>query len=133
MGILGDDPNKQNKPTYTIHQAVASRWNNFIAKGLSDDELAKMTDTYTIPSNVILTTPKINPEIVSFLNGQQKAKDSFHENYHRQVAIGMSALGQGLNVLLESSMETETKELILKHLNDADRCLASLSHNITYL
>nr|CAI5822135.1 unnamed protein product [Callosobruchus analis] len=104
MGVLGDDPNKQNKPTYTIHQAVASRWNNFITKGLSDDELAKMTDTYTIPSNVNLTTPKINPEILSFLNGQQKTKDSFHENYHRQVAIGMSALGQGLNALLESSM-----------------------------
>nr|CAI5822136.1 unnamed protein product [Callosobruchus analis] len=44
----------------------------------------------------------------------------------------MSALGQGLNALLESSMETKTKELILKHLNDAGRCLASLSHNITY-
>nr|CAH7715548.1 unnamed protein product [Callosobruchus chinensis] len=63
MEVLGDDPDKESKPSYTIHQAVASRWNNFIAKGLSNDGLQKMSDTYTIPSNVNLITPKINPEV----------------------------------------------------------------------
>nr|CAH7746934.1 unnamed protein product [Callosobruchus chinensis] len=44
----------------------------------------------------------------------------------------MAALGKGMDVLFQSNLEGQMKEVILKYLNDAGRCLASLSHNITH-
>ncbi|VEN44114.1 unnamed protein product [Callosobruchus maculatus] len=44
----------------------------------------------------------------------------------------MAALGKGMDVLFQSSLEGQMKETILKYLIDAGRCLASLSHNITH-
>nr|CAH7750637.1 unnamed protein product [Callosobruchus chinensis] len=132
LGVLGEDPAKENSPTSTIHHAVATRWNYLIAKGLSGDESSNLEDSYPLPSNVELVTPEINPEILSFLSGTQKAKDGYHAAYHRQVATSMAALGKGMDVLFQSNLEGQMKEVILKYLNDAGRCLASLSHNITH-
>nr|CAI5851673.1 unnamed protein product [Callosobruchus analis] len=133
LGILGEDPNKDPTTSFTLHPALASRWSHILANGLDSEVLEKLRTTYGLSSNTRMTAPRINPEISVILSTPQQARDNAHLKYQASVGTALSALGSGLNILLQQdqNISPSVKESLLKRFGDAGRILANIFASIS--
>nr|CAH7746849.1 unnamed protein product [Callosobruchus chinensis] len=131
--ILGDDPNKDQTTSFTLHPALASRWSHILTNGIDSEVLEKLRTTYGLPSNTRMTAPRINPEISVILSAPQQARDNAHLQYQTSVGTALSALGSGLNILLQQdqNIPSDVKESLLKPFGDAGRILANVFASIS--
>nr|CAI5838358.1 unnamed protein product [Callosobruchus analis] len=80
-----------------------------------------------------MTAPRINPEISVILSTPQQARDNAHLKYQASVGTAFSALGSGLNILLQQdqNISPSVKESLLKPFGDAGRILANIFASIS--
>nr|CAH7748210.1 unnamed protein product [Callosobruchus chinensis] len=80
-----------------------------------------------------MTAPRINPEISVILSVPQQARDNAHLQYQTSVGTALSALGSGLNILLQQdqNIPSDVKESLLKPFGDAGRILANVFASIS--
>ncbi|KAJ8913813.1 hypothetical protein NQ315_002719 [Exocentrus adspersus] len=128
--ILGEDPQKSDSNKSEVHNALSTRWNHIIKVGITEETRDTL---YKIPSNLELTPPEVNQEIVQVLTPIHKKRDAGYALFQTQVGHGIAALGQGLNTLLEDqeNIPAEMRQKLLSPLWDAGRIFADLFYNFT--
>lgn len=134
LQMLGADPDKPKATSYTLHGAVASRWNYYLTNGLSKEEAAQLLEKHQIPNNCsLLLPPKINTEVKAIMSTAHLTRDDSHMGLQSQVGTGLSAMGKAMNVILEEekNIPKEIREKILSSLSESGRCFAGLFYNIS--
>lgn len=134
LQMLGADPDKPKVTSYTLHEAVASRWNYYLTNGLSKEEAAQLQEKHSVPNNCnLLLPPKVNTEVKAIMSAAHLTRDSSHLGYQLQVGTGLSAMGKAMNAILEEEkrIPKEVREKMLSSLSEASRCFTGLFHNIS--
>lgn len=75
LKCLGEDPTANKENAYQLHQALVSRWQHVLAKGLDGEVRRVLLQKYSLPQNCeTLQAPKLNVEILSAipLNAQKR-------------------------------------------------------------
>nr|CAI5825465.1 unnamed protein product [Callosobruchus analis] len=134
LEILGEDPNTDKPKSYTLHHAICSRWSFILSNGLPKEDMSELTVRHNIPHNCnLLSAPKINLEVEPALTQAYLNRDNCYRRFQDHLGKGLSALGKGINSLLELSTNKECNQAsdILPHLVDAGRILTGLFHDIS--
>nr|CAI5822368.1 unnamed protein product [Callosobruchus analis] len=96
--------------------------------------MSELTVRHNIPHNCnLLSAPKINLEVEPALTQAYLNRDNCYRRFQDHLGKGLSALGKGINSLLELSTNKECNQAsdILPHLVDAGRILTGLFHDIS--
>lgn len=68
LNILGDNPNKTENNTFSLHEQLAVRWEDILINGMKKGDCQNILGKYEIPTNLAnLHPPKLNPEIKAAL------------------------------------------------------------------
>lgn len=130
--LLGESPIPNDLPGKPIHKEIASRWEHWIKKGISKEEISTIRDNYSIPKNVLFVkSPKLNPELEGLAEPTLK-KDLVFSQLQSQVAIAMSIVASCSQKLIISDEPNVGKKEIFSSLTDAGKILADLQHKISY-
>lgn len=96
---IGVDPNVQQSPPFTLHEAISSRWSHLLIHGLEKDHTIDLFKSYATPDNCKrLESPKINPEVEVILSIAYIKRDQCHKSFQEQLSKASSALGKGINL-----------------------------------
>ncbi|VEN37326.1 unnamed protein product [Callosobruchus maculatus] len=136
LEILGEDPGKKLRDDFSLHSAISSRWNHYLTHGIPKDDLSNLLTRYDTPANCpALLPPTLNAEVVGALSAAHMKRDSCYADYQKEVAIGLSALGQGISILLGQPDTLITSESnhasVLSSLVDTGKVLTNLFFNIS--
>lgn len=134
LKILGEDPEQSDSTKSELHIAITSRWAKILTTGILEEERLKLKDKYPIPENLkLLNPPEVNPELLGTLQAHHKKRDSCYVDFQDQLAKGIAALGEALNLLLESKedLPIQLKEKLLNPIWDSGRLLTNLFNGMT--
>ncbi|KAM0734510.1 hypothetical protein ACS0PU_011981 [Formica fusca] len=135
LGLLGDDPTKDDQIGPDIHVAVAERWEKILRDGLSKDQKRDLQEKYPSIGNCRLTNaPKLNPEIKTALSALAIKKDTYQYLAQNQLGAGINAIGAALTEVLnaeKSSEQTVDVSKFIERLADAGRILSDLHHDMS--
>lgn len=129
LDMLGVDPNKEQSPTYDLHQDVALRLTHWLQNGIDKDKKDELLKKYGIPNNCnYLNAPTLNDEIKIILKSSISGantlrKDSFQMQLQTQLGKGISAIGIATNIVLK---EKDLTKILLPSLSDALKLLGDL-------
>ncbi|KAJ8983767.1 hypothetical protein NQ317_006099 [Molorchus minor] len=136
LKMLGDDPEDNKENVFELHSALSSRWSHIITKGLSKEARDELWKKYPFPSNCpALTPPQINPEVTNILPQFHIKRDKSHLDMQARLSRSMSAIGTGINVILndKGAIPKEQKEKLLCYLGDSAKILADLAYHSSQL
>ncbi|KAJ8980208.1 hypothetical protein NQ317_002221 [Molorchus minor] len=131
-----DDPEDNKENVFELHSALSSRWSHIITKGLSKEARDELWKKYPFPSNCpALTPPQINPEVTNILPQFHIKRDKSHLDMQARLSRSMSAIGTGINVILndKGAIPKEQKEKLLCYLGDSAKILADLAYHSSQL
>ncbi|CAH0552819.1 unnamed protein product [Brassicogethes aeneus] len=131
MGILGEDPSKDPSDRFSLHEALAARWRHFLTHDMVKEDRLTLLGKYPVPDNLPeLAAPKLNPELLTLIPRPQMSREAAQAEYQQQLGRGLSALGQGMNVLFENveNLPEAVKQPLLIALTDAGRIFTHLFH-----
>ncbi|CAG9766199.1 unnamed protein product [Ceutorhynchus assimilis] len=134
LAILGSDPKECGKSTFQLHKAISSRWDHILSNGLSDEDKRVLNDRHKIPENLpLLVPPEVNAEILAIMSALHKKRDSGYSAIQNQISHALSALGQGLKIILEegNNFPKELKENLMTPLWDSGKILTNLFFSLS--
>lgn len=135
LQILGEDPSKKDDTgSHKLHQVLASRWGHIIGHGLPKSDQMVILEQYKFPENCeYLIPPNINPEILPILSNASVNKDSCYIQFQNHLGYGLSALGKGINFVLEDieNIPQQTRDNLLTCLSDSGKILTNLFYDLT--
>lgn len=133
MQILGDDPEQIPTKIPEVNEAIVTRWNYMLKNGITLDDKTKLRNQYKFPSNLELTPPEVNQELVPILTPIHKKRDQCYLEFQNEIGYGLTALSTGLNVILEhnENIPKDIREKILTPLWNAGRIFTNLNHEVT--
>lgn len=128
---LGEDPLAKNDKVFELHKAVSTRWENILNVGLDNKIKQELMEKYPSPSNLKeLKAPILNQEVLPVISNYTLKKDKYQIFDQNQLSAGITAIGAGINILLENT-EASDKAKLLPLLSDAGRLLVDLHHNMS--
>lgn len=102
--LLGLHPTAEATDGAPLNDDIATRWENYLTKGLDPDQVRELTDKYKTPSNCkLLKPPEVNPEIAALLTESSKKGDTFFQTIQVLLGKAMCALGELLNASLDKT------------------------------
>lgn len=134
LNSLGDDPTKNQGTSFALHEQLVLRWQAILTNGLKKGDKQNLLNKYEVPENLTnLCPPKLNPEVKAALSKQNLATDSAYVELQNQLGKGLSALGNGINIILNNAdkISDELKSEILSSLGDSGKILTSLFHRLS--
>ncbi|XP_049887054.1 uncharacterized protein LOC126381642 [Pectinophora gossypiella] len=124
LAALGDAIDDAPKFGPKVHDKLARLWQPILKKGLDKEAKDKLLKQYLIPENcALLQAPKLNPEIAAAVSDATRARDKRVESVQQQLGIGISALTQGLHLLLD---DDGNRLQSIKLLSESCRVLCDL-------
>lgn len=101
------------------------------AEGLNKDVKSQLLDTYPRKGNCLIYTPKLNPEVETFVSETSKRRDKYLYLDQELSGASLSALGEAITMILESDNEGITKHDLLKLLVDSGKLMCELFNQLT--
>ncbi|XP_044586107.1 uncharacterized protein LOC123266143 [Cotesia glomerata] len=129
--ILGDDPGAEKKNQVDLHESLVSRWTSWLTEGLPKEMKEKLIEEYPRKGNVCLEAPELNQEIVSSLNETGVKRDQYFVLEQKLAGSALSALGQGITMILKDAEEPLDRLELLKKLADAGKLMSQLHFQVS--
>ena len=130
LEILDDDALSNKEKKFVFHPKLAAAWERVLNESLKKDKNAELFDKYPRQGNCSISAPKLNSEIEASINEASKKRDKFFVADLKVCGASLSALGSGITMIFNSSVEEiDTKEL-LATLADAGKLMCDLHHQL---
>ncbi|BET03428.1 Hypothetical protein NTJ_16246 [Nesidiocoris tenuis] len=122
------EPEKESSSA--IADMLAASWEQTLKSGLPLDEYESLMSFYSPPENLpALVVPKMNPEITVLSSQSRVRADKSDEQNQKVLSSALSALGQGMTMLL--NMPLEGKKDLIQPFRDAACLVAALFWRIS--
>lgn len=131
LEILGKNPSSDNTKDSVLHPDIATRWQHWIARGISKSEKSDLLAEYGRGGNCHLEAPVLNPEVGASLNEASRKRDGYYVEAQNNIGSSLAALGSGITLILKSPVDAINKKELLKYLLVTGKLLASLHHQQT--
>jgi len=129
LSLLGDVPTAPKQAGESLHRDIVTRWKQILENGLKSDVRDGLIKAYPTPKNcTTISAPKLNPEIAATMSQTSLKKDGYQIIAQSQLGAALSAVGNGLTLLLNDE-KAENKTQLVGMLGDAGRLLAGLHHS----
>ncbi|KAL7298949.1 hypothetical protein TKK_0008050 [Trichogramma kaykai] len=127
---MGADPTSRTIQDHAFHPELASRWNSWLAEGLSKEEKENMLKQYSRNGSCNLEAPVINEELVKAIPEATLKRDEYFRLSQNDIGTALSALGSAISLLLDEESEIDKFDLLGK-LFDAGGLLTDTFHRHT--
>lgn len=123
LSLLGKDSIKEKLKGPPIQKDLASRWNNVLINGMTEDEKMELLEKYPTPENCNNAAPKINKLVAGASSDKRYhmvlRRDEKIAARQNQICASITAIGSVLSELLEN----EGDKKYIQALSDAGRLL----------
>lgn len=127
LSLLGEDPLTPKINVLPLQKDLASRWENLLKNGLSEENRKQLIEKYPSPENcLLLCPPKVNPEVKAAVPSQALRRDDRLVSRQEQIGAALAAIGATISNLLEEGGEDKLKHI--EALGDAGRLLADVHY-----
>lgn len=129
--LLGDDPGAKKKDQVELHESLVSRWSSWLTDGLPKEIKDQVGDKYPRKGNLLLEAPELNEEISATLNETGIKRDQLFTIEQNLAGSALSALGQGITMILKDEVEPLDRLELLEKLADAGKLMAQLHFQVS--
>ncbi len=128
--LLGEIPNDGAKRGPKIHNEVATRWNAIAKSGLPKEERTSFQEL-TLPENLDVFTPVLNPELITAIPDIAKSRDDSLRRVQEHVASVLGSLGRILSDQLTN--DSVNRPSLISELSTAGRYLAGTQYSLSLM
>lgn len=129
--ILGENPSLKIKNEITLHPSLVSRWSNWLSDGVPNESINQLLEKYSRNGNISLESPNLNEEISSALNESMLNRDKKFVLEQKMAGSALSALGQGISMILNDQEEPLDRLELLKRFADAGKLLTHIHYQFS--
>ncbi|KAJ3648904.1 hypothetical protein Zmor_020673 [Zophobas morio] len=129
--LLGEDPGAKKKDQVELHESLVSRWASWLSDGLPKEIKVQVVDKYPRKGNISLEAPELNEEIADTLNETGVRRDQLFNQEQNLAGSALSALGQGITMILKDEEEPLDHLELLEKLADAGKLITQLHFQVS--
>lgn len=129
--LLGDDLRAKKKEQVGLHESLVARWSSWVTDGLPKEVKDKVLEKYPRKGNISLKASELNKEIAATLSKTGVKRDQLFTLEQNLAGSALSALGQGIRMIIRDEGEPLDCLELLEKLADAGKLMVQLHYQVS--
>lgn len=131
LELLGEKAGSAENNDLFLHSEIGDRWEIWSREGLKKEDKQSLLKNYPRKGNYHFEAPEMNAEVEASINDSVKKRDKFFAADQNILGSAISALGNGVSVLLRNKSDEAQRSEALQCFLDAGKLLSESFHRMT--